>query len=266
MRRKTVPLMSVAGAAGFAVRWVADLLSELVMFLVLVATPGVWGRAPIRQEFFRQSRFAAVSALPFVLLVGIAVGATALVRVIDLLRISGSSEDLAPPLLLSLLRDPVPVVVNIIVLGRSGSAIVTELAGLRATGGDRLLASHGVDLFHYLVIPRTLAMTIAVVGLAIILNAAALASVLTINTLTAATALSDWQMLNAMAQTFAWSDAIAFFLRAAVPATLGGLIGCRIGLSHDPTSREIAQSLPSFFTISIGALAVVTLLTTLVTL
>jgi len=257
-------IVDVGGALGAGVRWVADLLSELVMFGVLLATPGVWGRSPIRKAFFRQMRQMAVRALPFVLLVGAVVGATALVRVIDLLRLSGSSDDLAPTLLLALMRDPSPILVNLIVFGRSGSAIVAETAGMRASGSDRLLGSHGVDLFRFVVIPRTAAMAVAVVGLSVLLNATALCAAMAINTISDATTLSDWQLINAMARDFAWSDAAGFLIRAALPAMLGGLIACRIGLTHDPQRRQIAETLPGFFTLSISALAVVTLLTTLV--
>jgi len=259
-------LLSAVGMIGASCRWVADLISELVMFLVVSITPGTWRRPPIRREFFRQMRFTAVQATPFVVLVGLIVGATALVRVMGVLRLSGASEEVAPPLLLALLRDPAPVLVNLIILGRSGSAIVTELAGLRESACDRLMTSHGLDLFHFVVVPRVLAMGLAGVGLSIVLNAAALGAALAVNTVFYATSLSDWQLVNAMARTFAWTDGAAFVLRAGLPAVLGGLIGCRIGLAFETSKGGVAQPLPGFFTLSIGMLAVVTLLTTLITL
>lgn len=258
-----VPLV---GGLGAACRWSADLFSELVGLVIASASPAIWRRAPVRREFVRQMVFTALHPLPFVLIVGAIAGAAIVVRIIEFLRLSGSSDDLSPPLLLVLLRYPGPLMVNLIVLGRSGPAIVAELAGLRASGDARLLTSHGIDLFHFVVVPRALATTVAVVGLVIFFNTAALFTAVLTTVVGAESSLGYDEILNALARIVAWGDGLSFMIRSALPAALGGLIACRVGLSAGATITEVARSLPVYFAQSFVVLVVVSLLATMVTL
>jgi len=255
------PLLLCVGCLGAACRWTADLASELVALLFASTSPRVWRRAPVRRELMRQMRSTGVRALPFVLLVGAIIGVVLFLRALDLLRLSGSSDELAPSLIMTLLRDPGPIVVNLIVLGRSGSAIVAELAGLRASGDDRLLRSHGVDPFELLVLPRAVAIGVSVVCLTTFFNAAALLTTVGASALGDASPVGPLQMLRTLALKASWSDAAAFLIRSALPATLFGLLACRVGLSHEAGAGEIARALPGFYTQSVGIIAIVSFVT-----
>jgi phospholipid/cholesterol/gamma-HCH transport system permease protein len=252
-----------AGAVGAGVRWGTDLVSELFAFVAAGVRPSLWRRAPVRRELFRQMRAAAVGTLPFVLVVGALAGVVVFMRVLGLLKLAGSSDELAPSLMLVLLRDPAPLVVNLLVIGRGGTAILVELAGLRAAGHDRLLCAHGIDLFRALVVPRTLALTLSALLLAVFFSAAALSTALLTAAVDEAAPMGPRQIVRGLARVVGWADALAFGVHAALPAAVSGLLACRVGLGHEVGEAEIARALPSYFTQSIVVLIAVSAATTL---
>ena len=77
-------------------------------------------------------------------------------------------------LVLVLVRDLAPVLVGLIVLGRSGTVAMVELGALRQGGQLRRLDAMGIDPLIYFLMPRTLAITVATFTLTILFIAVAL--------------------------------------------------------------------------------------------
>src|SRR5215217_2898182 len=75
-----------------------------------------------------------------------------------------------------LVREVAPVLVGLVLLGRSGMVTVVEFGEVAATGQARILEGQGLDLFQLLVLPRTLAYAVAGFTLGVLFLAAALAT------------------------------------------------------------------------------------------
>jgi phospholipid/cholesterol/gamma-HCH transport system permease protein len=58
-------------------------------------------------------------------------------------------------------RETAPVLVGLILLGRSGTVAVVEFGAIKAAGQLNLLEAQGIDPFTLLVLPRVVAMAIA---------------------------------------------------------------------------------------------------------
>ena len=55
---------------------------------------------------------------------------------------------------IALVRELAPLITGLIIIGRSGTAVVVELGNMRVSGEIDTLESMGIDVFEYLVIPR----------------------------------------------------------------------------------------------------------------
>jgi phospholipid/cholesterol/gamma-HCH transport system permease protein len=98
----------------------------------------------------RQVRFTGLQGLPLVSLAALALGT---------LIISEASARLPAEYAVTtaahvLVRDVMPLVVAVIVIGRSGTAICVELAGMKLTGQLDALLTMGLPLEHVIVLPR----------------------------------------------------------------------------------------------------------------
>jgi phospholipid/cholesterol/gamma-HCH transport system permease protein len=77
-------------------------------------------------------------------------------------------------LVLVLVRDLAPILVGLVVLGRSGTVALVELGAMQQHGQVRRLDALGIDPLIHLVMPRVLAITLATFALTILFIATAL--------------------------------------------------------------------------------------------
>jgi phospholipid/cholesterol/gamma-HCH transport system permease protein len=115
----------------------------------------------------RQVLFTGVEALKFVSLVAIITGLTVVIQAQIWLGKTGQSQMLGSILVIVVVRELAPLLVNFIVIGRSGTAMATELANMKVLGEIHVLECQGVDPLLYLVVPRVFAMAVSVFGLTI---------------------------------------------------------------------------------------------------
>ena len=95
-------------------------------------------------------------------------------QMLYLLRLAGQEGLIGEFLVLVLVRGVAPLLVGMIVIGRSGSTMMVELGAMRVTGQVHLLDAQGIDPFLYLVIPRVLATAIGMFCLSMVFLAVAL--------------------------------------------------------------------------------------------
>ena len=103
--------------------------------------------------FVRQTLFTGVDALPFTAFIALLVGGSlVLSAAIGLGTADGGP--LGRILAIALVRELAPLITGLIIIGRSGTAVVVELGNMRVSGEIDTLESMGIDVFEYLVIPR----------------------------------------------------------------------------------------------------------------
>ncbi len=127
---------------------------------------GALRRPAIQRVFHKQILFTGIQALLPVTIAGLAVGIGLVSQMRSLL--GGGVEMNVKMMQLVVLREFAPLLTGFIVLGRSGSAMATELAAMKVRGEIRTLYLMGVDPGDYLLVPRVLGCCIAVPALTIV--------------------------------------------------------------------------------------------------
>jgi phospholipid/cholesterol/gamma-HCH transport system permease protein len=128
-------------------------------------------RPTVRQEFVRHCWQVGIKALPTTLLTAAIVGAALVFQYIFWQRDFGDvlgALNINTLILLTLVREIAPLLVGLIVIGRSATVMITELVGLRAGGQIHMLDAQGIDLFDYLVVSRIAALAICSFALGVL--------------------------------------------------------------------------------------------------
>jgi len=116
--------------------------------------------------FHKQILFTGIQALLPVTIAGLVVGIGLISQMRSLL---GSGVEINVKMMqLVVLREFAPLLTAFIVLGRSGSAMATELAAMKVRGEIRNLYLLGIDPGDYLIVPRILGCCIAVPALTLV--------------------------------------------------------------------------------------------------
>ncbi len=149
-------VMSIAGFAG----GVAETVGYGLKHFAVLRRPST------RSVFLRQVYFTGIQALLPVVVAALAVGIGLQTQMRNLL---GSGVELNVRMLqLVVLREFAPLITGFIVLGRSGSAMATELASMKVRGEVRELYLVGVSPGDYLVVPRVWACVLVVPALTLV--------------------------------------------------------------------------------------------------
>jgi phospholipid/cholesterol/gamma-HCH transport system permease protein len=123
--------------------------------LCVCVQPRHWVRT-VQKAFARQVLSIGVEPLWFVCVVAVFVGISVVVQLTFWTGEAGQSQLLGPLLVAVVARELGPVLINLIVIVRSDSAMTTELGILKINGEVRALEAQGGNPFLQLVMPRVL--------------------------------------------------------------------------------------------------------------
>jgi phospholipid/cholesterol/gamma-HCH transport system permease protein len=143
-------------------------LNASLLYWVFVA-PFV-GEAFKISPIFRQMVFIGVRATPMVALTGFSIGVTLAMQAAHSLQSLGAELYVPDLVMVTLLRELGPVLIAVIVIGRSGSAVAAELGTMKVSEEIEALEVMAINPIQYLVVPRFLAMLIMLPTLTIIGN------------------------------------------------------------------------------------------------
>lgn len=150
-----------------AARDAAQIFAVVATVLMAMVRPDTWRRT-VRLALARQIFQCGVEAVGFTSVMAAIVGVLVVVQVqLWLVRV-GQTALLGPVLVTVVIRELGPLLANLVVLVRSGTAMAAELGNMRIAGEVRVLDSQGLDPLLFLVLPRALGFTISVFCLAII--------------------------------------------------------------------------------------------------
>ena len=173
------PFIRVMGRLG---GWVWAQWDELRHTAAVIGTvlctgvrPRYWIRAA-RTAFAQQVLAIGIEPLWFVGAVAVFVGISVVVQLTFWVGEAGQSQLLGPLLVAVVARELGPVLINLIVIVRSGSAMTTELGVLKIDGEVRALEARGGDPFLQLVMPRVLGTAVSMFCLTIVFILVAFAS------------------------------------------------------------------------------------------
>ena len=122
--------------------------------------------APWKKQSFKFSKVVAqvnrigVDALPMVALTAFSIGLTLAMQGAHELQRMGAAMYVPNLVAVSLLRELGPLLIAIIVIGRSGSAITAELGTMRVSEEIEALGVMAINPIRFLIVPRFVAMLI----------------------------------------------------------------------------------------------------------
>ena len=165
-------MTSLAGIVG---RWALDLLgawvrastlmADAMSELVLAPLRGKW--IPVRSTVESFVEFGTRS-LPIVGMITFLVGAIVALQASFTLRDWGAERFIATLVVVSALREMAPLMTAILVTGRSGSAITAEIGTMKVNEEIDALQVMGIDPVRFLVVPRFVAMLLAVPAVTVV--------------------------------------------------------------------------------------------------
>jgi len=140
--RRTEYVINSAGA-------IAIMLAQAVMYAFV---------PPIKlRNMFKQMEFVGVESLFVVILTGTFTGMVLALQSFNALKRFGAESLVAPTVALSMARELGPVLTGLMVTGRAGSAMATELGTMRVSEQIDALVTMAVNPIKYLVVPRVIA-------------------------------------------------------------------------------------------------------------
>jgi phospholipid/cholesterol/gamma-HCH transport system permease protein len=136
---------------------------------VLFESVMVWSwRRPTRMELRRILRQTVGGSLAATIVVAAIVGLGVVYQAFYWLRVAGEEGSIGTILVTVLLREVLPLLVGVILLGRSGSINLIELGDLQRSKQFHALLRQGIDPFNFLILPRGIAFALASYTLGIV--------------------------------------------------------------------------------------------------
>jgi phospholipid/cholesterol/gamma-HCH transport system permease protein len=201
--------------------------------LLEVHRPRSW-RRPVRSEFLRALRQSAGGGLTTALVTAALAGLALVSQALYWLGLAGQQELEGSLLVTVLVRELTPLLIGMILLGRSGTVTVTELGQLQLGGQVRVLMAQGINPVSLLVLPRTVAYAIASFTLGVLFVVSALVVGFVASSLLGAVQGSLWLFLDHVLGAMEASDFAIFPVKMVCIGALVSLTACLTGL----TARE----------------------------
>jgi phospholipid/cholesterol/gamma-HCH transport system permease protein len=209
-----------------------------------------------RSVLWRQVQFTGVDAVPFTGLLALLTALCVVVQ-IQLIGFSqvGQPELFAKIMVAVLVRELGPVIVALVVLARSGTAIATEMANMRVSHELETLRLGGIEPYDYLVVPRLGGVALSLFCLAQAFIIVALAGGFIFSQFLMEDALSARDYFDAITNQLKGIDALIVAGKTVIPGLIIGAIACREGmmcralLTDVPraTTRAVVRSLIAVF-------------------
>ncbi len=229
------------------------------IIVVALMRPSSW-RQPVREVLSRQIFFTGVQALGFVAWVAIAIGLGVVLQTRIWFSQFGQSALLGPVLVVVIVRELAPLLVSVIVIVRSGSAIATELGTMSLRGELEALEVQGIDPVQYLVVPRTLGVIVSVLCLTVFFDLIAFATGYAASVLMELNPPRPAEFFRQLVHSLRPSDVAAPVIKSILPPLLVAAICCHVGLHSVRVPTDIPKAVTRALSISLMTVVVTSLL------
>ena len=221
-------------------------ISDVAAVILQGCRPITW-RHSIRTEFMRQCFQVGARALPFILVSGIFVGFGLVAQAFHWLNVFGSTDLLGGFMRAVLVREIAPVLVGLIVIGRSVSTLLVELGTMKTEGQVHMLDAQGIDPFLYLVVPRVLAFCVCMFSLAVAFVVVALLGGFLSGTLVGITQAHFLDFLNRAIGAMGWETYALFTLKTVIIGFVVALLSCKMALAVPGDATSVQDIMPRGF-------------------
>ncbi len=188
---------------------------------------------------FKQVFFTGVQALPVIALVALALGAISIVQSLTQLPKFGGEAFIGKILITVIVRELGPILTGFIVIGRSGTAITTEIGNMVVQHEIEALEAMGIDPVRYLVIPRVFGVTASLVALNIYFDIFALVGGFLVSKTVLLTSFTIF--LREIVSSMVVTDIAVSLLKGFIFGILVSIICTFRGFSVKLSSTEVPQ-------------------------
>jgi phospholipid/cholesterol/gamma-HCH transport system permease protein len=244
--------------------------SRLLLFLSFGLTVAVvalrreaW-RGPVWFEFKRMLNEVAVRSLLTTVVTGMLVGFALVTQAVYWLAQTGTTGLVGPVIVILLIRELVPILIGLIVFGRSGTATLIELGEAQPKGWLRLLEIQGLDPLALLVLPRAVAFAVGAFCLATVLLCSTMLTSYLLAYGLELIAFSIWDFSDTVLRAMKIQDFIVPPLKCIIIGFMVALTCCSTGLGRRDEADELQRLVPRGFVRSALAILLVNTLFDLV--
>ncbi len=243
---------------------VIDLFVEVGHLTMLAASGLAWTlRRPFRPMLLlQQCEYIGVGSLPIVLLTGLFAGLVfALQSSLAFAKFNAESL-VGATVVISLARELGPVLTGLMVTGRAGSAIATEIGTMRVTEQIDALESMAVSPVQYLVVPRVIALIVVMPMLTLLFNYVGFLGAFIVSVYQAG--INEGTFMGRIYQVVDIIDLLGGLFKASCFGAVIGIIACYRGMNASGGSHGVGVAATrTVVTCSVSILVLDYFLTTL---
>jgi phospholipid/cholesterol/gamma-HCH transport system permease protein len=228
------------------------------------AQPRNWVRAG-RNALARQILVIGIEPLLFVCLLAGFVGLGVVVQLVFWTGATGQSQLLGPLLVSVIARELGPVLINIVVIIRTGSVMTAELGIMKIDGRIQALEAQGASPFTSLVLPRVLGAAVSTLCLTVVFILVAFASGYFFGAWLGTGSRNFWFFTDAVVHAIRPHDALGILAKSLLPALFTGASCCIGGLGVRGAVTDLPEAIQRALTRSIAGLFVISAIVSLLT-
>jgi phospholipid/cholesterol/gamma-HCH transport system permease protein len=190
-----------------------------------------------QREFFSQLKHVLLEAIPIVVMMTALIGIVLAYLFSTQLEKYGANVFVADGVALAMCRELSPILVAIIMAGRSGSAFTAQLGTMKLNDEIDAITTMGLSVFRVLIVPRVLALMLAMPLLVFLGDLSGiLGGMIIAEHYLGVTPTTYWNRVDVI---LTLRHIMAGLLKAPVFALFIGLIGCRMGLLTENNAQSL---------------------------
>ncbi len=239
----------------------SSLAATLGAAMLSFRTKGASAQRVVRRVLLTQIFYTGFQALGLIGTIAVLLGATIIIQT-ELMVPSADSTLIGKVLIAVVLRELAPLITAIVVAGRSGTAIATELGNMKVSSEILALTSLGIDPPRFIVMPRLIAAIVSVILLMVYFAAISLSGTAVVGLMLSNISLVALQ--SGLAAALTPYDLVLFLAKGVGLGTIVGWLSCHYGLEVKSSPTEVPQMASRAVVMSLlGCFAYNTLVTAL---
>ncbi len=209
----------------------------------------------INKIIINQTKFTGIDALPFVIFISLLIGGTIIIQSTKNFPRFGIENFIGNLLVIIIGRELGPLVTALIVVGRSGSAIATEIATQKWSKEILTFELLGIDTKLYIVLPRIVASILAIFSLIVMFDIVAFFGGYIISQTSVHIPVDVF--IRSLLDSFSMKDLYSVLIKSFAYGTLIPLIACYYGFMPKSkfeipifVSKAVIRTLATIFVIN----------------
>lgn len=187
----------------------------------------------------RQILFTGVEAMKVITVIALLLGFVTIVQVTTQLPRVGGESYIGTMLVLVVVRELGPLITAFIIIGRSGTAVSTEIGNMMINSEISALEAMGINPLRFIVLPRLIGITVAVACLSLYFNLVSLFGGFFFSRLFIDYPLGSY--INDLGKALGFWDVAVSTLKCLLFGLIVAVVCCYRGFSVKFSSTEVPQ-------------------------